>query len=351
MGIWYATRDEVMRSLEILQSSYAGSLIDDKIEWASRSIERQTHRRFYPELRTIRKDWPSPNNGYTWEVSLGDQEFISLSAVNSGGSDITSACFLRRADDLAEPPYTVLQVDLSSQNAFAAGTTFQRSLALTGLLGWSDTDTSLAGGALNAGINSSVNTAVVVPSNNQYPIGTGSLLLVGTERMVVVGRAMVSAGATLSSDATDKQSVNVLTSANASLIVPGEIILIDGERMRVNDVAGNGIIVSRAWDGTPLAPHISGTTIYALRQLTVRRGMLGSTAATHSMSDPVYAHKFPVNEWCIAETVCALEQNAGAYARTVGTGNSSRDAVGAGLEDIRAMGYTAYGRKGRSATV
>jgi hypothetical protein len=192
---------------------------------------------------------------------------------------------------------------------------------------------------------------VILPVNNQFPIGIGSLLLCGTERMTVAGRSMVSTGFTLSSDVTDKQSATVLTSANASQFAQGETILVDGERMQVNDVAGNGLIVSRAWDGTPLAQHISGTTIYALRQFTVRRGTLGSTAATHAMSDSVYAHTFPVNEWCIAETVCALEQNAGAYARTVGTGSSAREAVGGGLEDIRARGFAAYGRKGRSAAI
>lgn len=351
MGIWYATREQIMRSLEILQSSYRGSLIDDKLEWSSRLIDDACHRRFYPELRTIKKDWPSANYGYTWEVGLGDQEMISLGAVVSGGATITSSCFLRREDDLAEPPYTLLQVDLSSQNSFSAGPTFQRSLSITGTFGYSDTDTSLAGGALNAGINSSVNTMQIIPSAGEFTPGIGSLLLVGTERLVVAGRSMISAGATISADVTDRQAANVITSANASLIAPGETILIDGERMQVNDVAGNGLIVSRAWDGTPLSTHTTGATIYALRQFTVRRGQLGSTAAAHNMSDPVYVHRFPVNEWCIAETVCALEQNAGAYARTVGTGSSARDAVGAGLEDVRNSGYGTYGRKGRSAAI
>lgn len=351
MGIWYATREQVLRSLEILQSSYAGSLIDAKIEWASRSIERQTHRRFYPERRTISRDWPNADFGYTWEVPLGDQEMISLSAVVSGGANITSSCFLRRYDDLAEPPYDILQVDLSAQNSFSAGPTFQRSLAITGLFGDQDTDTSLASGALSGGIDNVTNGAVIVPSSGQFDVGIGSVLLCGTERMIVRNRTMLSSGQTITNAPTDKQSANVLTSAGASNFAVGEIILIDSERMKINDIAGNNIVVSRAWDGTPLAAHIAGTTIYALRQTIITRGALGTTAAAHSNADPVYAHSFPVNEWCIAETVCALEQNAGAYARTIGTGASARDAVGAGLEDIRAMGYQAYGRKLRSGAV
>jgi hypothetical protein len=352
MGILYATREQVLQSLEVLQSSYAGSLIDAKIEWASRSIEYQTHRRFYPERRTIARDWPDMRNGYTWEVDLGDQELISLELVNSGGTDITASCFPRRLDDLDEPPYSLLQVDLSSQQSFAAGTTFQRSLTVTGLFsGDKDTDTSIAGGLLASGINSSVQNPVLLPSLGLFTVGIGSLLLCGTERMVVQGRQMLSSGETLSGDVADRQAATVITSTGASNFAQGETILVDGERMRVNDVAGDGLIVSRAWDGTSLTTHSSGATIYALRQFIVTRGVLGSTAASHSTSDPVYVHQFPVNEWCIAETVCALEQNAGAYARTIGTGSSAREAVGAGLEDIRNAGYVAYGRKGRSAAV
>jgi hypothetical protein len=352
MGIGYASREQVMRSLEILQASYSGSLIDAKIEWASRLIDNACHRRFYPERRTISHDWPNYRDQYTWSIDLpGINEMISLASVVSGGTNITSGCYLSNADDLDEPPYSTLQVDLSSASAFSTGVTFQRSLVITGLFGYNDTATDLAGGALSAGYNSSVQTINIAPSSGEFTPGIGSLLLVGTERMVVRGRQMIASGATISSDATDKQSVNVITSTGAAGFAAGETILVDGERMYVNEVAGNNILVRRSWDGTPLSPHTTGAAIYALRQFTVTRGALGSTAASHLNADPVYVHKFPVNEWCVAETVCALEQNAGAYARTVGTGSSSRDTVGAGLEDVRSNGYVSFGRKGRLAAI
>jgi hypothetical protein len=352
MGIWYATREQITRSLEILQSAYAGALIDAKLEWASRSIEYQTHRRFYPERRQIKRDWPSARDGVTWAVDLGDQELISVEIVSSGGTNITSSCYLSREDDLLEPPYSTLQVDLSTNAAFSSGTTFQRSLQITGLFGFRDTDTSLPGGELTAAIASTTtNTITINPSSGSFTPGIGSLLLVDSERMVVRDRQMITSGQTLSASVTDTQSTRVITSAGASNFASGEVILIDGERMLINEIAGTNILVTRAWDGTVLATHSSGATIYALRQFIVTRGALGSTAATHLISTSVYPHTFEVNEWCVAETVCALEQNAGAYARTVGTGSNVREAAGAGLEDIRDKGYVAYGRKGRSAAI
>lgn len=354
MGIFYATREQVLRSLEILQSAYAGSLIDAKIDSSSRSIEGLLHRRFYPERRTILKDWPNPNPAYAWEVDLGDQEFISLSAVISGGTNITSGCLLRRGNDLAEPPYGILQVNLATNGvAFSAGTTFQQSLSITGLTGYNDTDTSLAGGALSAGINSNVNTLTANQSNGMFTLGIGSILLIGTERLIVINRLMATSGQTISADIAALQATKTISSAGAANFAPGEIILIDGERMRVDDIAGTTLIVTRAFDGTALAAHTNGATIFALRQFTVTRGALGSTAATHNSADPIYPHNIPalVNELCIAETVCALEQNAGAYARTIGTGSSAREAVGGGLEDVRARAYAAYGRKARLGAI
>lgn len=354
MGIFYATREQIMRSLEVLDSAYAGSLIDAKIDSSSRSIEGLLHRRMYPELRTIRKDWPSSRYGTTWQVDLSDQEIISLTSVVSGGTTITSNVILRRGDDLAEPPYSMLQIDLSSNASFSGNTTFQRSLVIAGIFGGDkDTDTSLAGGLVHANINSSVATMVIDPSSGLYTAGIGSLIMVGTERMLLVNSQMVTSGQTISADITAQQSSRLVLSGGASTFAKGEIILIDSERMMIDDIAGNGLIVRRAWDGTALSAHTDGATIYVLRQFTVRRGALGSTAASHTLGDSVYVHEYPalVNELCVAETVCALEQNAGAYARTIGSGGATREAVGGGLQDVREACRTAYGRRSRSAVI
>ncbi|HTS05692.1 MAG TPA: hypothetical protein VMP68_08920 [Candidatus Eisenbacteria bacterium] len=351
MGVWYATQEQILNALEILQSSYSNALIGQKLEWSSRSIERQLHRRFYPELRTISKDWPNYSDGYAWQIDLNDQEMISLTSVVSGGTDITSDCFLRRGDDLAEPPYSILQVSLASRFAFSTSVTFQKSLVLTGLFGYKDTDTSLPSALFAVDVNSSATSITLKPSNNALGIGVGSLIYTGTERMLITARVMASTGETISADVAAAQASTSLSSAGAANFGVGEVILIDSERMRINDIAGTTLIVDRAWDGTVLATHSSGAGIYALRQCTVERGALGSTAASHTTGDAVYSHSFEVNELCIAETVCALEQNAGAYARTIGTGSSARDAVGGGLEDIRDMTYAAYGRMSRSDVV
>lgn len=353
MSIPYATREQVMRSLEVLESAYAGHLIDMKILAASRSAEGFLHRRFYPELRTILRDWPSAGNSRSWEVELGDQEAISVDTVTSGGTAITSNVVLRRGDDLAEPPYNRLEIDLTSDAAFSAGSSWQRSLSLRLLFGYNDTATTLGGGSLSGGINSSVTTLVINPLSGYFAPGIGSLIKIDTERLLLMDRRMSSTALTTTSAMTDITSNRSFTSAGAASLAIGEIILLDSERMRIDDIAGSTVIVTRAWDGTVLASHTSGSTIYALRTFLARRGVLGSTAASHSDAAPVYVHEYPalLNELVIAESIVMLVQNAAAYARTVGTGAGTREAAGLGLDDIRERAYRELGRKNRSRAV
>lgn len=348
MRINYATREQVSRSLEVFASSYAGSLIDATIGAASHSAEGFLHRRFYPELRTIKRDWPNKSYSPSWEVNLWDQEMISLEAVTSGGTDITADCLLRRADDLAEPPYDSLEVSLGSNSALSAGTSFQQSLNIRGLFGYNDTDTATAGGSLGAGITNSATLITLNPSNGTLTVGIGSLILIGTERMVVLDRRMATSGQTLSSSVTDIQSARVITSAGASNFAREEVILIGGERMRIDDIAGNNLLVTRAYDGTVLETHTNGDTIYALRSCLVARAVLGSTAASHNSADPVYVHAYPalLNQLVIAETVVMLEGNSAAYAATSGTGSRQISAAQkVGLDDIRDRAWGALCRQ------
>src|SRR5438045_386685 len=157
MGIWYATREQIQNSLDIRETARAKTIIDAKLEAASRSLEGLLHRRFYPERRTISLDWPNFDLTYAWQIWLGDNELITLETLVSGGVTIPGAnVLLRRGDDRAEPPYNLLEISLASSSALSGGTTFQRSNVITGIFGYNDTDTSLAGCAFNANINSSV---------------------------------------------------------------------------------------------------------------------------------------------------------------------------------------------------
>lgn len=355
MSIWYATREQVRNSLEIAHTSSANSLIDAKLDAASHSIEGFLHRRFYPERRTILKDWPNYQYAPTWQLWLDDNEIISLEECLSGGVDITSDVILRRGDDLAEPPYSYVEVDLGSSSAFSSSpSSFQHSISITGLFGWNDTDTSVVSALLGSSINDSATVVVLNPASGYYPVGVGSIIKIDTERMITRNRRMSAvSGQTLTANLSALQSDEIVSVTDGTAFAIDEIILIDAERMRIDIIAGNNLIVTRAWDGSTLAAHTSGATIYAERTFLVRRGALGTTAADHTGGTAAYAHEFPglVNELAIAETVVALEQNSSAYARTIGSGSSQREFIGQGLEDVRNRAYIAYARKSRKEAI
>ncbi len=355
MGIPYATREQVLRPLQIMESAYVGSLIDATILSASRKVEALTRRRFYPERRTILLDWPNYSYAPTWEVDLGVNELISVETVTSGGTAVTSDIILRRYDGMQNPPYNRIQIDLSSNSAFSAGTTWQQSLSLVGLFGDEDTATDTARGQLSADATSGASTISLEPSSTTgfLDIGIGSLLLIGTERLLVIDKRMVDSGATISANVLATQNATTLTSASASSFVAGETILIDSERFLIQDIAGTSITVERAFDGTALATHSSGASIYALRTAVVQRGVLGSTAAAHTDQDAIYVHAYPslVNRLTVAETLMDIQQQSAAYGRVIASGTAVREFTGVGIKDLREMVRAQHGRVSRSAAI
>lgn len=296
MGIWYATREAVSLTLEAVDTHRSASLIDRNIEAASRAAETLLHRRFYPALTTLKFDWPNFQYVAPWQLWFDDSGVISISSMSAGGTAIAAPDrLLRRGDNLTEPPYSYIEIDQSSSAALQSGDTWQEAINIVALTGWNDTDTSVPHATLSGAINSSVLTAVFNPSSGPYSeLGVGALCLIGTERLQVIGRAFSTvAGNTLGANLDDHQAETSVAVTDGTDFAVGEIILIGNERMRVNDIAGNTLIVDRAFDGTVLGTHTLGATVYARRTFTFRRGVLGSTAASHSDGASVYVHAYP----------------------------------------------------------
>lgn len=354
MGVWYSTRESVKASLEVNTTSYADPLIDRKLEGASRSVEAQTHRRFYPELKTVTFDYPTYQYSPTWRLWLDGNEVITTDGLilQSGGTVIDNAdILLRRSDGKDEPPYTHLELLTSSSAAFGGGSTQQQDIQLTALFGYQYE--WLAGGELSAGIDSSVTIVDMIPLNSYFDVGVGSLIMVGTERMLVTNRRLLDTTQNLQSTMDSSKSDTIVAVTDGTTFAPDEIIMIDAERMRIVDIAGNNLVVERAFDGTVLSAHSLNADIYSMRRFIVQRGALGSTAAAHSSGDDVSVFQYPglVEELTNAETIVMLEQASGAYASTVGSGDSARESPGIGLPEIQSRCWNAHARKSRIGAI
>ena len=99
-------------------------------------------------------------------------------------------------------------------------------------------------------------------------------------------------------------------------------------------------------------PGHTGSTIYGYRTLTVTRGALGTTAASHLTGAAVYRWDVPgpVRELTIAEAVNLLRQAQAGYARTAGSGDNEQETKVLGLEALRKAVRRSHGRKGRMGT-
>lgn len=341
---WYATREEVARELDFKEPARSAPRIDRVIAAVSRDIEGMCHRRFYPQAATRYWDWPT--GARPWRLWLDDSEVISVTALSSGGVTIAPADFLLEPNRNG-PPYNRIEIDLDGPAAFGGGGTHQRDVTVVGLFGYRDDESP--GGEVDGTVSSSATTMHVTDS---AAVGVGSVLRVGTERLIVTGKSMRDTGQNLAAPVDARQKTVTIPVADGTTYTVGEIILLDAERMLIEDIAGNSLVVSRAVDGTVLAAH-TGSTIYALRTLTVVRGALSTTATALVGGEAVHVWQppAPVRDLCVAESAARLMQGRSGWARVVGTGEAQREASGRGLKDLRDQVYRSHGRKGRVRSV
>lgn len=345
MRVWYTTREDVKLALDAKLTARSDSQIDRAIASASTAVEGLCKRKFYPERRTQTWDWPRLEPAFSFRLWLNDDELISLESFTAGGVALTPDQILLRPDH--GPPFTYLEVNLGTSGAFSAGTSWQRSLSGVGLYGYRD-DRDDAG-TLDGAVSSSQTT---IACSDSAAIGVGTIILADTERMIVTNKRMADTLQNLSGTITASPADVIVAVTDGTLYTPGEVILLDAERMLIVDIAGNNLIVKRAWDGTVLAAH-TNSDIYALRSLVVTRGALGSTAATHTDNTVLSKQVIPelAAEYCAAKAIDTLLQRQAGYGRTVGSGDNEREASGRGLAEIARELFAAHGRKARTRAV
>lgn len=340
------TREDVKAELDFKESARNNLLVDRKIEAATVDVEKLLHRKFYPQVATRYFDWPNFQYAWPWRLYLGSDELISATTVTVGGVALAPGdYFLEPAN--SGPPYTRIDIDLSSAASFTAGDTWQRSIAISGVFGHSANETPA--GVLAEDVDL---TETAVNVSDSASIGVGSIIKVGTERMLVSEKTMLDTGQDLATPMTAAVANTSCVVADGTAFTVGETILLDSERMLVVDIAGNTLTVKRAWDGTVLAAH-TAPSIYAPRTLAVTRGALGTTAATHTTADAITCHVVPslVRELGVAEATNLLLQGASGYARTIGAGDYTKESSGSGLANLRDQVWSAYGRKNRIRAV
>lgn len=336
--VWYTTREAVKSALDIKETARSNNAVDRAIRTGSDLVEGVLRRVFYPEIDTRYFDWPS--NPF-WRLWLNENELISVDTFLAGTVSIGSSDYFLEPKGNG-PPFTSIDLDRSTSVSLIEGDTNQNALAITGLYGYRNDEES--NGLLAEALDT---TETGVDVTDSSAIGVGSLIRVDSERMQVTGKSYMDTTVNLVGNMDADNADGIVDVADGTLFFVGETVLIGAEKMLIVEIAGNNLIVERAYDGTTLAAHTAGDDVYAPRRLTVVRGVLGTTAASHLTATAISRWLPPplVEELCIAEALNVLSQRASGWAREVGSDENRREATGRGLKEIRRLAIQAHGRK------
>lgn len=351
--VFYCTREEVMDAFDTREAAHRSAQIDSAIASASDDIDGWLNRHKHglaPRNATRYFNWPTTDSSIAYRVWFDENELISATSILAGGVPVTNY-FLEPVN--SGPPFTYIELDLSVGNSFTNANTPQHAISIQGV--WGINNDQKAAGLLASAPNSATTSWNVSDSSL---IGVGDTLTVDSERVLVTGRSALTTGVTLTAGLTVAKNNQTLAGIGATIQV-GETILIDSERMKVVDNNGTDLTVIRAYDGSTLAAHSLGATVYAFRALKVERGALGTTAASHSNGAPVTKWAVPdlVRDLCRAEAITRLEQEFSAYGARVFSDEAERDSsgtevvAGRGLTDVRKACARRYKRKFRKRAV
>jgi hypothetical protein len=346
MGIWYCTIEDVANALDLQESARVVAQLGRAIESSSRAIDGAMARTFWPELDTRYFDWPGTQGTPAYRLWLDDNELISATVVTAGGVTLDPSTY-QLEPNRSGPPFGRLELRRDGTGAFSGGTTPQRAIGIAGLFGYRD-DSMSVGTSVGAMTDST--TAVVC--TNPVDIGIGSLIKIDSERMIVTAKGWRTMSQTLQTPIDAQKRTVAVAVTTGSAFVAGESILLDSERMRVVDIAGNTLTVERAVDGSVLAAH-TGSTIYSPRALVVTRAAAGTTAATHADAAPVTVWLPPggIRSLVIAEAMWLRQGDAAGWTGSTGSGDSARTIKLDQLEALRKTTFIQYGRKLRHRAV
>lgn len=327
MRPWYATREAVKAAPDVKETARNDRQVDRAIDAASRSVDGELKRRFYPEVAT--RSFPAPGGRVLFPGDL-----VTVDTVTASGAAVSAADF-----DLLPvtgPPFTRIEFDGSV--SYGAD---RRAIEIAGTWGYND-ETEPAG-ELAAAVADATTTTVDV--TDAAAVGVGDLLSIEAERILVADRAMLDTGQDLAANLTASVADTTVTVADGIGYSVGEILLIDSERMLIVDIAGNELTVRRAWDGSVLASHTAPADILALRRLTVERGVLGTTAASHLQGTAVTRQMYPgpVVALTVALALQELLGEPSGYGRQISVSGSETQIGGRGLDQIRDDAQRSHG--------
>lgn len=112
-------------------------------------------------------------------------------------------------------------------------------------------------------------------------LSPGMLLVLGTEQEQVLSVGATTAATSLLNGTITATDENI-TVDNGAEFFAGEVIRLGTEDCYIRAIVGHILVTTRGWNGTTRAAHLDDLAIGVYRTYTVKRGVSGTTAATHA---------------------------------------------------------------------
>jgi hypothetical protein len=344
---WYCSREAVKLAVG-LQGPGLHPRIDRAIRMASDEITNSFRRYFIPRTETRLFHWPQKDG--RGDILYLDRGLLAVTTLQSKAQD-SSPTTISSSDYFLEPnnsgpPYSRVEIDLSSTAIFQGGDTPQRSISVLGRWGYSE-DTEVAG-TVGSGLSSSSSATSMVCSDGGK-IDVGDTLLIESEQIFVTERenAAESNGDLLTGALTNALTVVTVGVDSGSRYTAGEIIQVNSERMLIESISSNNLTVKRGHEGTLPAAHADDDPVHVVRTLTIVRGVNGTTAATHANATAItrYTPEPQIVTLATALALATLAQETASWGRTIGQGEGAIPYTGAALKDFKATVTAKYRRR------
>jgi hypothetical protein len=209
----YCSVEELVAAVPHLALGTFDAVILEHVLAASREVELRFGRGFFPYQGMNAYRWPPFAVAYSWEVWT-DDDILSVTnvAVAAGGLGAVPVALTNYylEPQQSGPPYSRIEVDLSSTDVLQAGPTPQRSVQITGQ--WGYCATLAPAGLLTSGINASV-TALTV--STPVTVNQGDVIVIDSEAIYVDHSPSLASGT-----AVVQRGVNGTTAASHLVNAP-----------------------------------------------------------------------------------------------------------------------------------
>lgn len=132
-----------------------------------------------------------------------------------------------------------------------------------------------------AEVASQAEDALTLTVDNGAVVSPGAVLLIESEQELVTG-VSTPTDSTANTNGAITNEADTLTLTDASLVNIGEVVRVNFEQMKIVDISGNDLLVTRGWNQTKRAAHEDAQDVYVYRTFIVERGANGTTAAEHT---------------------------------------------------------------------